>query len=255
MPQPPEEHSATTNKQLQHELQRLQLRLAREQKAGSVRVHNLQRRNTAIEPAEEVEEEGWMTVYLDMMTLMLVMLVVMLSFAGRNQQASTTEPLVSEPVAASNIVTDSEPPAEKPAPETSLDTSGLGDDIEVIINEKTVSFRISSEIIFAEAQADLSIDGLQVLQQLLPVLRSSQHQITVAGHTDNRPIRSSRFPSNWELSGARAGSVVRYLEANGIPSSRLTATGYADTRPVADNDSAASRAKNRRVELILQKQD
>ena len=58
MPQPPEEHSATTNKQLQHELQRLQLRLAREQKAGSVRVHNLQRRNTAIEPAEEVEEEG-----------------------------------------------------------------------------------------------------------------------------------------------------------------------------------------------------
>lgn len=219
-----------------------------------MRVHNLQRRNTAIEPAEEVEEEGWMTVYLDMMTLMLVMLVVMLSFAGRNQQASTTEPLVSEPVAASNIVADSEPP-EKPAPETSLDTSGLGDDIEVIINEKTVSFRISSEIIFAEAQADLSIDGTAYSSSCCRYCAQVSIRLPSPDTPTTGRFAAHASPSNCGNFGARAGSVVRYLEANGIPSSRLTATGYADTRPVADNDSAASRAKNRRVELILQKQD
>src|SRR5690625_7301960 len=75
--------------------------------------------------------------------------------------------------------------------------------------------------------------------------------ITVEGHTDSVPIRSARFPSNWELSGARAGSVVRYLEANGIHSERLRAVGYADTRPLGSNDTVQGRASNRRVELTI----
>lgn len=84
------------------------------------------------------------------------------------------------------------------------------------------------------------------------MLRESPHPIAVHGHTDAVPIHSVRYPSNWELSGARAGSVVRYFEANGIDKQRLRAVGFADTRPLADNDSAEGRASNRRVELVLE---
>lgn len=90
-----------------------------------------------------------------------------------------------------------------------------------------------------------------MLRKLVTVLNSTPHQIVIEGHTDSVPIRSYRYPSNWELSGARAGSVVRYLEANGVSSQRLSAVGYADTRPLGDNGTADGRANNRRVELIL----
>lgn len=91
-----------------------------------------------------------------------------------------------------------------------------------------------------------------MLQQLVPVFNSSQHNVVVVGHTDSVPISSARFPSNWELSSARAGSVVRYLQANGVDGRRLRAVGYADTQPLADNASAEGRARNRRVELVLE---
>jgi chemotaxis protein MotB len=128
----------------------------------------------------------------------------------------------------------------------------LGDDIDVVVNESTVSFRISSEILFSSGQADLSLAGLAVLRRLVPVLNSTSHVIAVVGHTDSVPVRSGRYPSNWELSGSRAGGVVRYLEANGVPSNRLRAVAYADTRPLADNATAEGRASNRRVELIME---
>lgn len=151
-------------------------------------------------------------------------------------------------------------PAETTPPKPSVDDllkelplDQLGDDIEVVSNESSVSFRINSEILFPSGQTDLNLGGLKVLQHLVPVLESVPHKIIVAGHTDDQDIRSSRFPSNWELSGARAGSVVRYLQSNGIKSDRLAAVGYADTRPLADNDTAQGRAKNRRVELVLER--
>ncbi len=154
------------------------------------------------------------------------------------------------------------PAADKPA-----DTAGqaadllaglpldkLGDDIDVIVNERSVSFRIKSEILFSSAQADLSLEGLAVLKQLIPVFNSVEHSITVEGHTDSVPmLRNRRFPSNWELSGARAASVVRYLEANGVASERLRAIGNAYTRPLASNDTPEGRASNRRVDLIMER--
>ena len=78
--------------------------------------------------------------------------------------------------------------------------------------------------------------------------------MAVAGHTDNLPINTARFPSNWELSAARAGSVIRYLIESGVDPARLRAEGYADTRPLTANDSDKSRAQNRRVELTLESQ-
>lgn len=174
------------------------------------------------------------------------------------------EPALEMPPDEVVAVAPASPPAEpevaaQPKPSVAdllkeLPLDQLGDDIEVVSNESSVSFRINSEILFPSGQTDLNLGGLKVLQHLIPVLESVPHNIIVAGHTDTQDIRSSRFPSNWELSGARAGSVVRYLQSNGINSGRLTAVGYADTRPVADNHTARGRASNRRVELILETQ-
>ncbi|MHC8383808.1 OmpA/MotB family protein [Pseudomonas sp. LB3P14] len=180
----------------------------------------------------------------------------------------TPEPITSTEIAsleaAASVAATTETPAPEPSPpapaKPSLDDllkelplDKLGNDIEVVTNERTVSFRINSEILFPSGQSDLNLGGLRVLQHLIPVLESVPHNVIVAGHTDTQDIRSSRFPSNWELSGARAGSVVRYLQSNGIKSNRLAAVGYADTHPLGDNTTAEGRASNRRVELILER--
>lgn len=215
----------------------------------------------------EPEEESWLMTYLDMMTLMLVLLVVMLAFAGKNGGLEGMKQMAGGmlssrdgvlpasdgllPESALQVPT---PLPHKPVadPLKGLKLDQLGDDIDVVVNESTVSFRISSEILFSSGQADLSLAGLAVLRRLVPVLNSTSHVIAVVGHTDSVPVRSGRYPSNWELSGSRAGGVVRYLEANGVPSNRLRAVAYADTRPLADNATAEGRASNRRVELIME---
>ncbi|MCI2810862.1 OmpA/MotB family protein [Eoetvoesiella caeni] len=148
----------------------------------------------------------------------------------------------------------STPAAPEPATEGMdlLALPELGDDIEIIRKKESISFRINSEILYSSAKADLSLEGLAVLQKLLPVLKSTEYSITVEGHTDALPIRRGQYPSNWELSGARAGRVVRYLVANGVQSTRLSAIGYADTRALASNNTEQGRASNRRVEIVLE---
>lgn len=226
--------------------------------------------------ATEPEEESWLLTYLDVMTLLLVMLVVMLASAGKGSVADGVKQAASGLLAANDGLLSAHdgllPATDGLLPESTqtiavvspkgggaedalkgLALDQLGSDIEVVVNDSTVSFRISSEILFGSGQADLSLAGLAVLKRLVPVLNGSAHWIAVEGHTDSVPMRSSRYPSNWELSGARAGSVVRYLEANGVASKRLRAVGYADTRPLEDNATADGRASNRRVELIMEK--
>lgn len=207
------------------------------------------------------EEEGWLTTYLDMMTLLLVLLLVMLAFSGGGVVKELRERTGTTLPAGDGLLPESAgllPPPLAQSGQTGIDPTqglaleGLDDDIQVLVNERSVSLRINSEILFDSAQADLSLEGLSVLRQLIPVIRDSKHLVAVEGHTDAIPIRSIYFPSNWELSSARAGSVVRYLEANGIESARLRAVGYANTRPLATNDTAEGRSQNRRVELVLE---
>ncbi|WP_239330393.1 OmpA/MotB family protein [Stutzerimonas stutzeri] len=224
-----------------------------------------------IDPQRDEEQEAWLITYLDMLTLLLVMLVIMLSMAGkadgegdsRAAIATPTAMATPEPLAIEAQPTSAPIPAIAPLPEPepaiadaqSGDTAealALGEDIEVIVNDGSISFRISSEILFGSAQAELENTGLDVIDRLIPTLAASPHRIIVEGHTDNLPIQTERFPSNWELSASRASSVVRYLQLAGIEATRLSATGYADTRPIADNGSEPGRASNRRVELVMQ---
>jgi flagellar motor protein MotB len=113
---------------------------------------------------------------------------------------------------------------------------------------------ILSEVLFASGKADLSAEGQKVLSQAAKTIKSDypEYYIEVRGHTDNVPIRYSKFRSNWELSCERALSVLHFLlEKEQLPSERMMVAGFADTLPVASNDSAEGRRANRRAEIIL----
>ncbi len=111
---------------------------------------------------------------------------------------------------------------------------------------------VTDRVLFEEGQADVQPDGIRILDVVADALTDLPNQVSIEGHTDNRPISTVRFPSNWELSTSRATSVLRYLvDGRGFPRERLSAAGYADTRPVSDATDAVGLARNRRVEIVV----
>ena len=132
---------------------------------------------------------------------------------------------------------------------------GLSHDVQTVIDRRGLVVRVlTDQLLFASGQATLQTAGFPLLNEVAQLLNvDKSHPITVEGHTDNVPIASSQYPSNWELSTDRATTVVRYLIAKGVNRQRLGAVGYADLHPLASNATAAGRAKNRRVEIVLQR--
>ncbi|WP_188590053.1 OmpA/MotB family protein, partial [Achromobacter denitrificans] len=149
-----------------------------------------------------------------------------------------------------DIVAEAAPPLRAPSKE-SLGLADLGNSVDVIVNEQSVSFRISNELLFPSGQATLSPTGLDVIKRLAGILNKNEYQVSVEGHSDPVPIQTRQFASNWELSSSRATSVLRELVRDGVAPQRLRAVGYAETRPIESNDTPTGRAANRRVELIM----
>ena len=113
---------------------------------------------------------------------------------------------------------------------------------------------VSQDILFDSGSAALDRNGTQVLGKVAAQLKKSGHQILVIGHTDNKAVRATlakKYPSNWELAGARASSVVRLFSRSGLSSKRMLAVSVADAQPVASNKTEEGRAKNRRIEIRL----
>jgi len=111
---------------------------------------------------------------------------------------------------------------------------------------------LQENVLFDSGQAQLKAAGQGALTQVAAVLKTiTGREFQIAGHTDNLPIRSRRFPSNWELSTARAVTVVRFLAQQGVDAARMSAAGYADSAPAASNDDEQGRAQNRRIEIVL----
>jgi chemotaxis protein MotB len=131
-------------------------------------------------------------------------------------------------------------------------SQGLPEGVTVREVKGRVNLEINESVLFPVAVATLSHRGQALLQALSPIFLKGDFDITVEGHTDSVPISTPQFPSNWELSSARASSVVRYLIEMGVSATRLKALGLADTRPIGDNGTAEGRARNRRVNLILE---
>ena len=124
--------------------------------------------------------------------------------------------------------------------------------IAVETTGNNVVIRFPDEVAFPPGSDEISEEIIPILQRVSEKLKETPGMIMVSGHTDDRPISSDKFDSNWSLSTDRAVTVIQRLEALGtIDSSRISAVGYADTRPLAPNDSPENRAKNRRVEIAV----
>ncbi len=127
------------------------------------------------------------------------------------------------------------------------------DQISLKMRDGGLVIILSDSILFDSGKAEVKKSAYPVLNKVIDVVKKKvpDKNVGVYGHTDNVPIKVSGWKSNWELSTARATNVLHYLESKGIPPKRLSATGYGEYRPVASNATAAGRAKNRRVEIVI----
>jgi chemotaxis protein MotB len=125
--------------------------------------------------------------------------------------------------------------------------------VEVLSGRNGIRVRVKGALLFDPGAAHLRAQAQPILDMLIKVLGQFGYYLLVEGHTDSTPISTSRFPSNWELSGDRASAVLRYLISKGVDPMRLTSVGLADNYPLSSNDTPEGRAKNRRVEFVLTK--
>jgi chemotaxis protein MotB len=132
---------------------------------------------------------------------------------------------------------------------------GFSAQVQAVIQRRGLVVRVlTDKLLFASGEANLQTPGRPLLDEVAQLLNvDKSHPIIVEGHTDNVPIATAQFPSNWELSTTRATNVVRYLIARGVSRTRLAAAGYADLEPVASNVTTDGRALNRRVDIVFER--
>ena len=216
---------------------------------------------------------SWMVTYADMMALLLCLFVLLLSFAGVDSDSfrknagpiaqafnaipsSLPSSLVSSPI-VTLIPLDAEPtePQQRQMTETLEDVllnEIAGSMVVVVAKGNSVVIRFPGRAAFPSGSAELADSFLPIIDKIGHTLSKVKGQIIVAGHTDDTPITTRTFRSNWDLSSARAVSVVHQLLAQGeITSDRVTAQGFAESRPLAANDTPENRSKNRRVEITV----
>lgn len=189
------------------------------------------------ESEHEASRDRWLLSYADLLTLLLAFFVVMysVSVVNENKLAELSSSLAdsfNQPVQAK--------------PVDLIDALQLDVEIEARADGGVIIF-LPGELLFDSAATELKATAKIELDRLLPLLKSASGRIAVEGHTDNVPIRNATLPSNWELSANRAGAAVRYLEQSGIARTQLSAAGFADTQPIASNDTTDGRSSNRRV--------
>ena len=237
------------------------------------------------------DDNAWMQTYLDVITLMLTLFVMLLALAefdpagfqdftealegAIHRDEMPTPPPVGEFVGdkAGEIIGDYTPEApdvpETPVQEEDqapsedeleqarqflqdLREAGLLEQVEVAFTDGRITVQLDDQLMFPSGGAQLLEGGERLLSILSPILQATGRYISVEGHTDNIPIRTARFQSNWDLSAARAAEVVRYFESQGVDPIQMRAIGFGETRPIASNDTAEGRSQNRRVEVNLQ---
>lgn len=126
--------------------------------------------------------------------------------------------------------------------------------VEVKLMESGVTVNLPEEILFPSGSADLSTQGKDVIAKVTNELKDTPLQTIVAGYTDNIPIKGNlalKYPTNWELAGARASSVVRLMHESGLPQEQLIAVSFGENNPVSSNETPEGRAMNRRIEIRL----
>jgi chemotaxis protein MotB len=215
---------------------------------------------------EPEDDEAWLMTYADMVTLLLCFFIILFAMSSPDSKKFSNMSRDLQESGFLSAMMPAEDPYEelKEQLEMSLGASGYDQFIAVNQTPKFVSVELSSHSFFEPGTTKFKPEALPMLQlitkQLLP-LKEKKITIEIEGHTDDSPINSERFPSNWELSSARASAVVRYLIEQGFPREKLRAIGYADTRPKAPNRDTvgnsilANQELNRRVIVKMLKAD
>ena len=223
---------------------------------------------------EHENMERWLITYADLITLLLAFFIMMYTFSKQDSQRhqEVAERLKAIFRGGSNVlkegaangrngVNTSPGPAgtgreiEKELEEqiaAMADANNEGQKISVFRDERGIVIRIMDRAFFDGGKAELKETAKGALRKIAPILEKSNNHVRIEGHTDDVPISTAEFRSNWELSTRRATEVVRHLiEKYGFQPSRISASGYAEYRPVAPNDTDQNRALNRRIEIIL----
>ena len=236
------------------------------------------------EPVCQCEEgaPAWMATFSDLATLMLCFFVLLLSFANMDVQNFRTalgsvkdalgvqfkvngkfEALSSSPIEmsqnqGSDTLTENKSHDEEVRTliEAFVAARGIEEvNIEVETDGNIITVRANDFVLFGSGDAELQDAGKPLLDAMYELLESFEGEMSVEGHTDNRPISSSVYPSNWELSSARASAVLRYFLSQGMKAGMIHVAGYSDTRPLANNDTVEGRNRNRRVEFLFELPD
>jgi chemotaxis protein MotB len=241
------------------------------------------RRKRAVE--EHENHERWLVSYADFITLLFAFFVVMYALSSINEgkykilSNSLTQAFRNVTVNASGqvIIPESALPTQPtivaPPKPSQADAArqkqrermrNMAKDImealaplvregkvRLLETSRGVTIEIADSALFAIGQAILNNESSLALRAVAEVIAGSDFPVTIEGHTDNVPIKTAQFPSNWELSAVRATTVLRLFADAGVPADRLTAIGYGETRPVEDNDSIEGRARNRRVSIQI----
>lgn len=240
---------------------------------------------------EHENHERWLVSYADFITLLFAFFVVMYAISSVNEgkyrvlsdslnsafrdvpgdasgamaavvrtsQIRQPIPLpVTKPTAAQDAARTQR--REKMSKMASQLRAALGDlekggQVHVAEGSFGIAVDINASLLFAPGEARLDTAAVHTLENIGSVLAGSDMPIIVEGHTDNVPISTPQFPSNWELSGMRAASVVRVFVAHGVAPQRLSSVGYADQHPVADNATVEGRQRNRRVAIMIASPD
>ena len=130
----------------------------------------------------------------------------------------------------------------------------MTDNVNVIEGKYTLTVRFDSMVLFDVGSAEIKLSGEKVLLNIGKIFNDMDNNIAIEGHTDNSPIRSAFFPSNWELSTKRATNVVRFLiDETSFDPAKLSATGHGEYKPIAGNDTPTGRQKNRRIDIVIEK--
>ncbi len=219
---------------------------------------------------EKEDTDAWMATFADLLSLMLTFFVLLFAMKSVDQGKleetlgyfrqggigvlrSGTDMPVMPPESGlfdPRVMKQFSPSEVKKM----FDTTRLQGKVELRREKEGVIISVSSEILFYSGEANLRHEAEEVLDEIVRITQGATYGIQVGGHTDNQAISTPRFHSNWDLSVARAGSVVRYmLKDQKLKPERFSVAGYGDSRPLVSNDTASNRAKNRRVDILFLK--
>jgi chemotaxis protein MotB len=208
----------------------------------------------SLQAASETHEMSgssrWMVSYADFITLLFITFLVLYTTTPKNKAPEASQPTVTEQVVAE--MTTAQKQKELMA-ELKTALQGLVDsgDLSLVSRPDGLLLEIKDSALFATGTAQPAPQASTILMRIAQVLIRVPNSLVVEGHTDSIPIQTAQYPSNWELSSARAAAIVRNLQEQGMEAKRLAASGLADTKPRAGNDTVEGRSQNRRVSILV----